>query len=454
MLVMKKIILFLLLFFSSYSSIYAQECVKRIVASRSAVTAFLLNDRKYSWGINEAGQVGNNTTTVQSTAIQTVMSDSWQDIAHGDFHTIALHNNGTIWAWGNNIYGQLGNTTIENELLPIQVGTDTDWIAISAGRFHSLALKADGTLWGWGNNNARELSSSEEPYYFSPYQLSTDTDWDIIKAGFGRTYAIKTDGTLWGRGRNTDGCLGQNPNFGSYLFEFTQIGSDTMWTKVSDGQKHTLALKSDSTLWALGNGLSLGLGSADNTFIPAQIGNDYWKDFSAGGLNSIGIKNDGTLWEWGVGYYLTGTSFPPSLSPVQKESDADWKSVGVGYMQFLAIKENHTLWTWGRNEGGYGNGTTEATNNTTLIIPCGPVSAASHDFEKTTFYPNPVKDFIEWKSNSEFAIYHIKNMLGQTIKTGNTIGNQLDLSELKAGMYLLVLETNNGKTVKLKFFKS
>ena len=30
-------------------------------------------------------------------------------IAGGDYHSLALKNDGTVWAWGWNYYGQLGN---------------------------------------------------------------------------------------------------------------------------------------------------------------------------------------------------------------------------------------------------------------------------------------------------------------------------------------------------------
>jgi hypothetical protein len=39
-------------------------------------------------------------------------------------------------------------STVIDRYAPVQIGSG--FIAVSAGDFHSLALKADGTLWGWG----------------------------------------------------------------------------------------------------------------------------------------------------------------------------------------------------------------------------------------------------------------------------------------------------------------
>lgn len=60
-----------------------------------------------------------------------------------------------LWAWGDNSSGELGDGTNVNSNVPVQVTNSTgmpDIIAIAAGQFHSLALASDGTVWAWGNN--------------------------------------------------------------------------------------------------------------------------------------------------------------------------------------------------------------------------------------------------------------------------------------------------------------
>lgn len=455
---MKKFSLSLFLFLFFAHTTYSQECVERVVSHMYATTAFLTNGDIYSWGLNEDGEVGNNTIEPQDTAVPTVMADSWQDISHGWRHTVALHLDGTIWAWGNNTLSQLGDGTTDDRLSPVQVGTDTDWIAVSAGYTHSLALKSDGTLWGWGNNGAKELENSTTSVFHTPFQLSVDTDWALIEATYFRPFGIKTDGTLWGRGKNQDGALGISPSMASYVIDLTQIGTDSTWAKIGGGQFHTLASKSDSTLWSWGRGKSIGQGTNSVIWMPTQIGNDQWKDFSTASYQSLGVKKDGTLWEWGESFWLPTSGnnqlYPERLSPVQVETDTDWESVAVGYIQFIAIKADHSLWMWGWNGGRFGDGTTASHPAPTLVMDCRILSTADYDLEKTTFYPNPVKDVMQWTSSIEFATYNITNMLGQTIKAGVAKGNQLNLSELKTGMYLLIVQTNDGKTVRHKFLKN
>jgi len=53
-----------------------------------------------------------------------------------------------------------------------------------------------------------------------------------------------------------------------------RIGLRTRWTAITAGGKHTIALKSDGTLWAWGwNGFGqLGDGTTTSKYSPVQIG--------------------------------------------------------------------------------------------------------------------------------------------------------------------------------------
>ena len=67
-------------------------------------------------------------------------------IASGDYHSITLKSDGTVWAWGKNDYGQLGDGTTMNRSSPVQVSSLANITAIAAGELHSLALNSSGTV--------------------------------------------------------------------------------------------------------------------------------------------------------------------------------------------------------------------------------------------------------------------------------------------------------------------
>ena len=69
------------------------------------------------------------------------------------------------------------------------------------------------------------------------------------------------------------------------------------WTKISPGAQHSLAIKSDGTLWGWGANYSgqLGDGTNINKNIPVQIGSaNNWAIIAAGGYHSLTIKTSFT----------------------------------------------------------------------------------------------------------------------------------------------------------------
>src|SRR5208283_4233244 len=115
----------------------------------------------WAWGDNSYGELGDTTTANQSSPEQIALPGSlttdavnheWAATAAGNYFTVALKSDGTFWAWGDNSYGELGDTTTTNQSSPEQIGTETDWIAIAAGDYFTIAVKSDGTIWVWGNN--------------------------------------------------------------------------------------------------------------------------------------------------------------------------------------------------------------------------------------------------------------------------------------------------------------
>lgn len=83
----------------------------------------------------------------------------------------------------------------------------------------------------------------------------------------------------------------------------TRIGAGSDWRGVAAGAEHSLALKSDGSLWAWGanwNG-QLGTGDFDDRFVPTRIGLDSdWQSVAAGDRQASSLKTDGSLWSCGT----------------------------------------------------------------------------------------------------------------------------------------------------------
>lgn len=448
---MRKLLLFPFLLLSAQN--YAQNCVETISMSDVMVTIRTQDGSLYTWGANQFGQFGNGAVGLVTTPTPTVNGDQWAQISHARMHTVALDHDNNLWSWGNNVESQLGNGSSDpHSYVPVNTNSGTDWVTISAGNLHAIGLKSDGTLWGWGNNGAYELSATGTDFSV-PAPISDDTDWNKVYAGYFKTFAIKNDGTLWGRGRNNFLDVGTGPG---QVLSFTQIGTANNWVKISCARAHaTLGLRSDNTLWAWGDNENgrLGDGTVTNRPTPVQIAGQ-WKDMAMGTHHAIAIKTDGTLWQWGsYGWIEGGMLIPNSSVPVQVGTDNDWVSVSAGASTSFALKADNSLWGWGFNTYGYlGNGANVSPALPIQIIDCNLMGTPDAAQNALTIYPNPVADVLHWNANGD-ASYRIVNALGQQIQSGTALSGEISVSALSKGMYLLVLESADGKSRVTKFIK-
>jgi alpha-tubulin suppressor-like RCC1 family protein len=305
-----------------------------------------------------------------------VSSGATPQVKAGENHTVMLRSNGSIWACGDNSSGQLGDGTTTPSNVPVQVTTATDWTQVSAGMHHTVAIKADGTLWAWGDNTFGQLGNGQATLVeFAPVQIGTDTKWSTVSAGDFHTVAMKTDGTIWAWGDSADGTLGTGETYSGIIVTVpTQIGTATDWVAIATGQDHTLAVKANGQLWGWGSNGSGQLGDQSNLEArgPIQIGTaSDWASVTTRGSESVARKKNGTLFSFGLNAYgqLGDGTFVNKDLPTQVGIDANWSVFGSGDRHTAALKADGTLWTWGDNGAGQlGAGATGAPRNTPLQI--------------------------------------------------------------------------------------
>jgi len=162
-----------------------------------------------SSGTNNFGQLGDGTTVTRTNFVVVTNLANIVAIAAGSYHSLALRADGTVWGWGNNTSGQIGNgTNISPQLTPVQATNLVDVVAISAGQYHSLALKADGTVWAWGTNNCGQLGDNTITNRLNPVMATNLNGVVAISAGANYSLALKGDGTVWAWGTNNVGQIG------------------------------------------------------------------------------------------------------------------------------------------------------------------------------------------------------------------------------------------------------
>ena len=106
--------------------------------------------------------------------------------------------------------------------------------AVAAGGVHTVALKSDGTLWAWGDNRYGQLGDGTTEDKTVPKQIGSETNWwSAIAAGDEHTVAVRSDGTLWAWGDNEFSQLGDGNTEDEMVP--AQIGSETNWSAIAGG---------------------------------------------------------------------------------------------------------------------------------------------------------------------------------------------------------------------------
>jgi alpha-tubulin suppressor-like RCC1 family protein len=273
----------------------------------------------------------------------------------------------SLWSWGRNDDGQLGVGDTTDKHSPTAVGTPAlEWIKISGGRWHSAGIKSDGSLWTWGEGLQGELGDGNGSYHqvTSPVQIDAGP-WSDVNCGHGWTLALKSDGTLWGVGDNGYGQLAQGDN--TDRSTMVQLGVATNWTQISATYEGTVfALNSSGELWGSGQANEGQLGSAyfpGSQWALVHVGSDTWTHISGGVSHLSAIKSDGTLWNSGDN---TDPAYPDYH---QMGSDSDWVSTFAGPGATLAKKSNGSLWGVGSNAAGQlGVGDTSTKTSLTQVV--------------------------------------------------------------------------------------
>lgn len=274
----------------------------------------------FCWGMGSSGQLGDGGTSDRSTPVRVGDASDWEMVAAGGYHTCGLRDNGKLWCWGWNSFGELGTGAKgegTDEPSPRAIAEGQSFRFVASGDYHSCAIHIDGSLWCWGRSAEGQVGVDAGAEATLPVRVGLATDWTAVRGGQYHTCGLRADGSLWCWGANDKGqCAAGGA---TVVPTPTRVGTDT-YVALSTGQGHTCALRSDDHLVCFGLNESgqLGNGETTNAEVPTEV-ESSWRSVEAGDWHTCGEKTDGKLYCWGWNYFGqlgTGASSEPVTSPV------------------------------------------------------------------------------------------------------------------------------------------
>ena len=375
------------------------------VSNRSQTSLGIGNDGNlYSWGGNENGQLGDGTTEQRNTPVRVSAPQNaptrltWIQASSGwDNTSFGLASDGNLYSWGSNDDGQLGDNTTTERYIPVRVNipgtTKITAVSFGGSAGTNIAKNADGT---WSVNTPAHARGKVDtavtwtlngqqpdahfPYrYLDSYTVTFTSADTSCPAPSGmpqnQTLAENKQAKRPSPDPKANGCLfdgwfikdTNNDSKIAYDFSQTVTGNITLaahWTKMD-------------THWALNPEKGNVLGGQHVTITPPTINRGIrFNQISAGGYQttsadsfSIGVANDGNAYAWGSNKYGQLAQKPADASmqkapvrvplPDGVDSSFTYTQVVAGDSHVLAIGSNGILYSWGHNDHGQlGDGTT------------------------------------------------------------------------------------------------
>ncbi len=355
-------------------------------------TSFYLKSDGSLWatGWNTYGQLGDGnlsgwgfSAVPAPTPVLIMTGVSGVSTSGSGFHSVFVKTDGTAWATGGNGNGELGDGSNQQRHTPVQVlagGVPLAGVAaVSAGSFHSLFLKVDGTVWACGYNSSGQLGDGTTLSRSTAVQVMVNglplTGVKAVSAGSGHSLFLKTDGTVWAVGSNWAGQLGDGvesypPDGNTYTTTPVQVPNMSGVKAIEAGSEHSLFLKTDGRVFAVGGNSSGQFGNGtvnyylDPVRVPVQTQTGVVA-ISSRSNQSFFLKSDGFLWGCGentAGELGDGTTVSPRPTPVKMRSHpgSTISTVSSGLRHTLYVQGGLAWATGSNSQYELGDGTRES----------------------------------------------------------------------------------------------
>ena len=278
--------------------------VAAISAGNSHSCALLTSGAVKCWGLNNHGQLGDDSNTQSPVPVDVKgLASGVTAISSGDHHACAVLTSGALKCWGQNGQGQLGNGKKIDSLTPVGVsGLTADVAAVSAGSAHTCALLKSGGVKCWGNNFYGQLGNGSKTDSPVPVDVSgLSGKVASISVGNNHACAVSVSGGLECWGNSDRGQLGNGSKTGFAPVAVSGLSANV--AAVAAGLDNSCAILTSGAAkcWGRNEHGQLGNGTKADSPVPADVsGLSANVATMASGLHSCAVLTTGAVKCWGA----------------------------------------------------------------------------------------------------------------------------------------------------------
>ncbi len=291
--------------------------------------------------------------------------------------SVARTTSGDVYAWGTPCNGALLGSATDASAYPRAIGISAVEVAVAST--FALARHADGRVSAWGANDLGQLGDGTTTDRDVPVSVDFPEAVSIVDVDVGarRAAAVDAQGRVWWWGRDVANEAPDGTQVASPTPQRVLSPADVTFTTVAVAHDRLLALDDEGRAWARGTLRGAGVPGWPAT-VPVPTARPPSEPDAvavAGGfLHGVLADAAGDVWTWGEGAQgRTGDAGAGVPTRVPTLDAPDVVSVAAGRGTALALDASGRGWAWGTGtDGALGTGaTSDVAEPTRIAVPAG-----------------------------------------------------------------------------------